>query len=119
MTWPKSYGRRFSSASDIPALMAKVEPPYDGYRRAEDALVTYSKMATAGDTALIPVPQKGVRPGSTFAAMPQLVARLHQLGDLPSSADVPADSTLYKGAVVDAVKQFQHRHGLDTDGVAG
>ena len=50
--------------------------------------------------------------------MPQLVARLHQLGDLPSSADAP-DSTLYKGAVVDAVKHFQHRHGLDSDGVLG
>jgi L,D-transpeptidase YcbB len=106
-------------SSDIQALMAKVEPNYDGYRRAEDALVTYSKMATAGDTALIPVPQKGVRPGSSFAAMPQLVARLHQLGDLPSGADVPPDSTLYKGAVVDAVKHFQHRHGLDADGVLG
>jgi murein L,D-transpeptidase YcbB/YkuD len=107
------------AASDIPAVIAKVEPNYDGYRRAEDALATYSKMATAGDTPLIPVPQKGVRPGGTFAAMPQLVARLHQLGDLPSGVDVPADSTLYKGAVVDAVKHFQHRHGLDTDGVLG
>ena len=106
-------------SSDIPALMAKVEPHYDGYRRAEDALVTYSKMATAGDTQPIPVPQKGVRPGGSFAAMPQLVARLHQLGDLPSSADPPADSTLYKGAVVDAVKHFQNRHGLDSDGVLG
>src|SRR6266481_1922026 len=87
------------SAPDIPTVIAKVEPHYDGYRRAEDALLTYSKMATAGDTPLIPVPQKGVRPGSTFAAMPQLVARLHQLGDLPSGADVRADATLYKGAV--------------------
>ncbi|MGC2275682.1 MAG: L,D-transpeptidase family protein, partial [Candidatus Binatus sp.] len=58
-------------------------------------------------------------PGSTFAAMPQLVARLSQLGDLPSSAGVPANSTTYGGAVVDAVKHFQHRHGLDTDGVLG
>ena len=107
------------TASDIPAVIAKVEPHYDGYRRAEDALATYSKMASAGDPPLIPVPQKGVRPGSTFAAMPQLVARLHQLGDLPSGADVPADSTLYKGAVVDAVKHFQNRHGLDADGVLG
>jgi len=106
-------------SSDIPAVIAKVEPNYDGYRRVEDALVTYTKMATAGDTPLIPVPQKGMRPGSSFAAMPQLVARLHQLGDLPSSAEVPTDSTLYKGAVVDAVKHFQHRHGLDTDGVLG
>ena len=38
-------------ASDISAVLAKVEPPYDGYRRAEDALATYSKMATAGDTS--------------------------------------------------------------------
>jgi murein L,D-transpeptidase YcbB/YkuD len=107
------------SASDIPAVIAKVEPHYDGYRRAEDVLLTYSKMASAGDTPLIPAPQKGVRPGSTFAAMPQLVARLRQLCDLPPGADVLADSTLYKGAVVGAVKHFQHRHGLDADGVLG
>jgi len=107
------------TSSDIPAVMAKVEPPYDGYRRAEDALATYTKMAATPDTPLIPIPQKGVRPGSTFAAMPQLIARLRQLGDLPATADVPADSTDYNGAVVDAVKHFQSRHGLDTDGVLG
>ncbi|MGA7873024.1 MAG: L,D-transpeptidase family protein [Candidatus Binatus sp.] len=107
------------TASDIPAVIAKVEPDYDGYRRAEDALLTYLKMAGAGDTPLIPVPQKGVRPGNSFAAMPQLILRLRQLGDLPSNADVPADSTVYAGAVVAAVKHFQRRHGLDTDGVLG
>ena len=32
---------------------------------------------------------------------------------------MPANSTTYSGAVVDAVKHFQHRHGLDTDGVLG
>ena len=106
-------------SSDIPAVIAKVEPNYDGYRRVKDALVTYMKMAAAGDAPPIPVPPKGVRPGSSFASMPQLVARLHQLGDLPSGAEVPAGSTLYKGAVVDAVKHFQHRHGLDTDAVLG
>jgi L,D-transpeptidase YcbB len=106
-------------ASDITAVLAKVEPHYDGYRRAEDALLTYSKMASALDAPLIPVPAKGVRPGSSYAAMPLLVARLRQLGDLPSSAAVPADSTTYSGNVVDAVKHFQHRHGLDTDGVLG
>ena len=106
-------------ASDIPAVIAKVEPPYDGYRRAEDALLTYLKMASAGDAPLIPVPQKGVRPGNSFASMPQLVARLRQLGDLPSNADVPANSTVYDGAVVAAVKHFQRRHGLDIDGVLG
>src|SRR6266481_3948186 len=105
MIGPKKYDladelrTQILPASDIPTVIAKVEPHYDGYRRAEDALATYSKIATLGDTPLILVPQKGVRPGSTFAAMPLLVARLHQLGDLPSGADVRADATLYKGAV--------------------
>jgi murein L,D-transpeptidase YcbB/YkuD len=106
-------------ASDIAGVLAKIEPNYDGYRRAEEALATYLKMASAPDAPLIPVPQKGVRPGNSFAAMPQLVARLHQLGDLPANADVPADSTAYSGAVVAAVKNFQRRHGLDIDGVLG
>ncbi|MGH7923849.1 MAG: L,D-transpeptidase family protein [Candidatus Binatus sp.] len=105
-------------APDVSAVLARVEPPYDGYRRAEDALQTWSKMASAPDAPLIPVPQKGVRPGTTFAAMPQLVVRLRQLGDLPPNA-VPADSTVYNGATVAAVKHFQERHGLDIDGVLG
>jgi murein L,D-transpeptidase YcbB/YkuD len=107
------------TASDVAAAVAKVEPPYDGYRRAEVALETYVKMASAGDTPPIPIPQKGVRPGSSFAAMPQLVARLHQLGDMLVNVEVPANSTVYTGVVVDAVKRFQQRHGLDTDGVLG
>ena len=106
-------------ATDVAAALAKVEPPYDGYRRAEDALLTYTKMASAPDAPLIPVPQKSVHPGNSFAGTPQLVARLRQLGDLPANADVPADSTTYQGAIVDAVKHFQARHGLDTDGVLG
>jgi murein L,D-transpeptidase YcbB/YkuD len=106
-------------APDIPAVIAKVEPPYDGYRRAEDALLTYSKMASAADAPLVPVPPKGVRPGDSFASMAQLVARLRQLGDLPSNADASANSTVYDGAVVGAVKHFQQRHGLDIDGVLG
>src|ERR1019366_546643 len=79
----------------------------------------YSKMASAGDAPLIPVPQKGVHPGKSFASMPQLITRLRQLGDLPSGIDVPANSTVYDAAVVGAVKHFQRRHGLDIDGVLG
>jgi murein L,D-transpeptidase YcbB/YkuD len=106
-------------APDVPAVIAKVEPNYAGYLRAEDALLTYSKMASAGDAALIPIPQKSVHPGNSFASIAQLAARLRQLGDLPAGIDVPANSTVYDGAVVGAVKHFQRRHGLDSDGVLG
>jgi murein L,D-transpeptidase YcbB/YkuD len=106
-------------ASDLPAAIANVEPPYDGYRRAEAALPEYLKLAAQGDVARIPVPQPSVHPGKPFAGVPQLVARLRQLGDLAASQDVSADSGIYSGAIVDAVKHFQGRHGLAPDGVLG
>jgi murein L,D-transpeptidase YcbB/YkuD len=116
---PEFLRSQVMTATDLPALIAKDEPPYEGYRRAEDALATYLKLAGAGDAPNVPVPQKGVRPQMTYAGMPQLVARLRQLGDLAPTAALPANANSYDGAVVDAVKHFQLRHGLEPDGVLG
>ncbi len=106
------------SATDIPATVAKVEPPYDGYRRVEATLPEYIKLAAQGDVAPVPVPDKSVHPGKPYAGMPQLIARLRQLGDLSADVDVSA-SGIYSGAAVDGVKHFQNRHGLATDGILG
>ena len=62
---------------------------------------------------------KGIHPGGDYAGMPQLVARLHLLGDLPASITIAPGQTNYSGDVVGAVKVFQRRHGLKTDGVLG
>ena len=107
------------TAADVPALIAKDEPPYEGYRRAEVALATYMKLAGAGDAPAVPIPPKGVRPHKPFSGTPQLIVRLRQLGDLATDAAVPANPASYDGAVVDAVKHFQLRHGLEPDGVLG
>ena len=48
-----------------------------------------------------------------------MARRLHQLGDLPTLDDAAATGDIYKGAIVDAVKHFQTRHGLEPDGVLG
>ena len=114
-----SLRSKIVDAGDVPAAITSVEPPYDGYRRLEAALPNYIKLAAQGDTARLPIPDKAVHPGKPYAELPQLVARLHQLGDLPASEDVPAGSTMYSASVVDAVKHFQQRHGLDADGVLG
>jgi L,D-transpeptidase YcbB len=106
-------------APDVAAAIAKVEPPYDGYRRAEAALPDYLKFSIQGDVARIPAPERSIHPGQPYAPIPQLVARLRQLGDLAASQDVLADTGIYSGAVVDAVKHFQGRHGLAQDGVLG
>jgi murein L,D-transpeptidase YcbB/YkuD len=106
-------------ASDVNAVIALVEPHYAGYQRAEVALAAYEKLATQGDGAPVPAVQKGIRPGGDYPGMQQLVARLHLLGDLPATTIIPADQTAYNGDVVAAVKQFQRRHGLESDGVLG
>ena len=116
---PEFIRTQVLTAEDVPALLAKDEPPYEGYRRAEDALATYLKLAAGGDSPAVPIPQKGVRPRTLYPGIPQLVARLRQLGDLAPDAALPANPTSYDGAIVDAVKHFQRRHGLEPDGVLG
>ncbi|HEX5804778.1 MAG TPA: L,D-transpeptidase family protein [Macromonas sp.] len=55
-------------------------------------------------------------PGQPYAGLPLLVQRLQALGDLDPAAPVP---TQLDGAVVDALRRFQTRHGLSPDGVLG
>jgi murein L,D-transpeptidase YcbB/YkuD len=114
---PTLLRNQFVNASDINAEVAKVEPPYDGYERAKVALAAYLVLAAQGDGPALPAPAKSVRPGGSYPAVSQLATRLRQLGDLSSSASV--DATSYDGAVVDGVKHFQERHGLEPDGVLG
>jgi len=106
-------------APDVPAAIAKVEPPYDGYRRLEAALPEYMKLVAQGDVPRVPIPDRSVHPGKAYAGLPQLVARLRQLGDLAPAQEVSTDSGIYSGAIVEGVKHFQGRHGLATDGTLG
>ena len=107
------------NSADVNSAIAKVEPQYDGYQRAETALAAYLKLAAAGDAPLIPVPPKGIHPNAPYPDAAALATRLRQLGDLPADAVTPANGEKYQGAAVDAVKKFQSRHGLEPDGVIG
>ena len=104
---------RVVSAADPASVLATVEPTNPDYRRLLGALATYRRIAATNDEPL-PVVAKLVR-GDDYAALPQLAAKLRMLGDL--AADAQVNGTKYEGAIVDAVKHFQSRHGLDADGV--
>jgi L,D-transpeptidase YcbB len=106
-------------ARDVGAVVASVEPQYQGYLRAETALADYLKLAAQADSAPVPVPTKSVYPGDSYAGIAPLTARLHQLGDLAPSVNMPPGTTIYGGALVDAVKRFQRRNGLGADGTLG
>ncbi|MBV8359415.1 MAG: L,D-transpeptidase family protein [Deltaproteobacteria bacterium] len=108
-------------STDVNAAIAALEPRYAGYARLKAALGVYMKLAAQGDGEAIPDPGKTVRPGDSYSGMTQLVTRLTQLGD--ASPDVSSQSaeeaSIYQGAIVDAVKHFQRRHGLEPDGSIG
>lgn len=106
-------------AADVKSVLQDVEPPYEGYRRTERALQRYIAMAGEVHGGVLPVTKKAVAPGDSYIAVARLTDLLRRLGDLPEDVNVPLDSSTYAGSLVDAVKHFQVRHGLDSDGRLG
>ena len=111
--------KRVVGASSVKEVLARVEPPFAGYQRAIEALHKYQ--ALAKEEKLDPLPQvpKPVSPGQRCEGLQSLVHRLQFLGDLPASVSVPEGGAIYSGEVVDGVKSFQKRHGLEAAGKLG
>jgi murein L,D-transpeptidase YcbB/YkuD len=104
-----------ANANDPAAVLAQAEPQHDDYKRLLTALGTWRRIAadTSNDAPLPAVTK--LSPKDNYEALPQLAAKLRAFGDL--AADAQVEGTLYDGAIVDAVKHFQRRHGLDGDGI--
>lgn len=103
----------------VKTILDGVEPPFDAYRRAREALESYEQIAKRDDGEPLPVPRKTVGPGDTYDGIPRLAPLLRLLGDLPAEAPVTTDPPVYREPLVAAVKNFQRRHGLDVDGRLG
>src|SRR5262249_42517987 len=110
------------AAKDAAPMLAEVEPPFPGYQRTKIALEHYLELAKEGDPQPLPSLKKfkkPVQPGDAYANLPQLGQRLRQLGDLSQDTTADVQAGLYQGAMVEAVKHFQMRHGLTADGELG
>lgn len=101
---------------DVKTELAQIGPPFAGYKRTLEALRRYLQLAREDDGEKLPVSNKPIAPGSPYDGIRRLTRLLRLLGDLPANTAVPGDSNLYQGALVDAVKRFQGRHGLKPDG---
>jgi len=110
---------RILTASDLKAVFDEVEPPFAAYRRTEQALADYIELARTDDGQKLPLVTKPVGPGQPYSGVPRLARFLRLIGDLPADATLPNDTQMYGGLIVDAVKRFQRRHGLDADGQLG
>jgi murein L,D-transpeptidase YcbB/YkuD len=108
------------AAIDSPSLRefaARVIPRAGLYDRFKNALAEYRAFEANGGWPSVPGGPT-LRPGESDQRVPALAARLAVTGDLPASAAGVTD-TQYEGTLVDAVRDFQVRHGLGPDGVVG
>jgi L,D-transpeptidase YcbB len=110
--------REVLTTDDLGKTLTRLEPPFPGYKRALEALQRYRTLAREDDGERLPFTAKPVDPGTEYPGVPRLTRLLRNLGDLPADA-AASDSFVYSGALVDALKHFQTRHGLDADGRIG
>ena len=117
-----------SRANDVRAAIEAMEPPHAGYLALKRALARYRRLAE--DTTLRPLARatEAIRPGDRYRDVPALRRLLMALDDLdPGEAGGPNDGSMgvdsmpmaYDATLAAAVARFQHRHGLEPDGVIG
>jgi L,D-transpeptidase YcbB len=104
------------TAKDVDAVVASVEPPFPGYHQTVEALNQYVKLVQQDSGELLPVPAKTIRPGDSYVGIQRLTQLLQLLGDLREPDIAFSPGTIYEGHLIDAVKHFQQRHGLDPNG---
>ncbi len=104
------------AGNNVLDILSKVEPQYLGYQRTETALQAYLTLAAQDRSVSLPELEEVVKGGDAYANAGQLNQRLRQLGDLPQNVAANPNDGMYDGPLVDAVKQFQVRHGLKPDG---
>ena len=114
-----AYLQAALAAKRLPQAAFEAAPDLPQYGQLRSALARYRQQADdpAWDKPLPPLPRGKLAPGQAYAGLALLTQRLIVLGDLDEGTPVPAS---YKGALVEAVKSFQKRHGLvGGEGVIG
>lgn len=97
-------------------LVTKVEPAIALYGHLQQALSPYRKLAQTQRFHLFTFIST-LRPGQRDPQVVQLRQLLTALGDMEQSS--ASDSNIFDQAVVNGIKSFQLRHGLEADGSIG
>jgi len=113
---PEFLREHVVQAPDIAAVLHQVEPSYPGYQRTIQALHRYREIAQIDDFETLPPIKRPIQPGESYRGIPQLARMLRLLGDLPENAPVEPDSLIHRRDLVEAVRHFQNRIGLISDG---
>jgi murein L,D-transpeptidase YcbB/YkuD len=99
--------------------VSQMRPPLAQYGALRGMLTRYRVLAAGPTLEALPPIAAAVHPGGRYAGLGVLQRRLVALGDLPAETLAPAGLTTYEGTLVEGVKRFQVRHGLEGDGILG
>lgn len=115
---PADYLRRAVAEHRLADAARQAAPALPLYVNLRRVLAQYRKLATdaALQMPLPALPARKLQPGQEYRGVAELTQRLIAYGDLPAATPAPPR---YFGAVVNGVKAFQQRHGLEPDGVIG
>jgi L,D-transpeptidase YcbB len=103
-------------ATDVPGLIAKVEPDSEQYRKMESALAHYLELAKQQEQAAaepLPMVEKTISPGGSYPAAAALLTRLQLEGDMDGGSP---KTSVFDKELSDGVKVYQERHGFEVDG---
>jgi murein L,D-transpeptidase YcbB/YkuD len=124
--WHVAHGRgvdvtqllhRALEPGQVGPVLRGLLPPQSGYSRLREALAAYRGIAGSGGW-----PAVADRPKLQLGDQGERVAALRQrleLEDTPEAASPAEVSEIFDEPMERAVRRFQMRHGLDTDGVVG
>jgi len=93
------------------------QPPGQRYAALRTVLAKYRALAAKGGWNTVPLGES-IKPGMSDPRIPAIRARL-SLTDVASGEVGTAEGQLYGNALVEVVKRFQARQGLEGDGVIG
>ncbi|PWR22175.1 L,D-transpeptidase family protein [Zavarzinia compransoris] len=104
------------TAADPVAAVAATGPQDADYRALRQLLADYRALAAAGGWPSVPTGGAKIEPGAHDGRIPAIRARLAVTDGAGPAA---GGANHYDPELVAAVKRFQSRHGLKTDGVIG
>ena len=109
--------KTLAEADSVDRFFDAWQPAGQRYAALRTALAKYRALAAKGGWSAVPLGDS-IRPGMTDPRMPAIRARL-SMTDGASTEVGSTEGQHYDNAMVEAVKRFQARQGLDVDGVIG
>lgn len=112
---PTVLESQLSTSSDVPATLDGLEPQNAQFKALKTSLKQYLDLAAKDHSESLPDPGKNSFAVSAgYPALQPLAQKLTLLGDLQTSGNADASPDL--SALNEAIKHFQHRHGIAEDG---